>query len=358
MRDRMEDQAESPEAAVAMAVAMLRETIGTDWDYGNDIAGPTVTAIVLGSGLGSLADKIESPVIVPFGDIPGFAHSTASGHRGQLVFGTLGGEPVVAMAGRLHRYEGWSDDQVTFPIRVMHGLGAKRLIASNAAGGVNPKLAVGDIVVLCDQINWLHPRRQIALPKRTEQKETAPSATEAAPGSHAVKHLSPAFDEVSAAGRKPSGSSSLPEHRRARVLPQKNTSPRYPGGLPIGFPAGRRGQIFDPQLVSLALAAAREGGFVAVPGTYLATLGPTYETRAEYRMMRRIGADVVGMSTAGEVLTAANLDMSVLALSIVSNVADPDRAKVADHAEVLEAGDAAAAKLEGIVRRILSGHRV
>ncbi len=354
----MEDQAESPEAAVAMAMAMLRETVATDWDDGNDAAGPTVTAIVLGSGLGSLADKIESPVIVPFGDIPGFAHSTASGHRGQLVFGTLGGEPVIAMAGRLHRYEGWSDDQVTFPIRVMHGLGAKRLIASNAAGGVNPKLAVGDIVVLCDQIKWLYPRQQIAVSQQAVQKETVPSVTEAAPGIHTVKHLAPAFDEVLAAGRKPSGSSSIPEHRSARALPLKNTSPRYPGGLPIGFPAGRRGQIFDPQLAALALSAAREGGFVAVPGTYLATLGPTYETRAEYRMMRRIGADVVGMSTAGEVLTAANLGMSVLALSIVSNVADPDRAKVADHAEVLEAGDAAAAKLEGIVRRILSGHRV
>ncbi|MCS7471148.1 purine-nucleoside phosphorylase [Stieleria sp. ICT_E10.1] len=300
---------------VAMAVAMLRETIAGKWAYANGDTAPsrrpTVTTIVLGSGLGSLADKIESPVIVPFADIPGFAHSTASGHRGQLVFGTLGGDPVIAMAGRLHRYEGWSDDQVTFPIRVMHTMGAKCLIASNAAGGVNPKLAVGDIVVLCDQINWLHARRQFASPKQTAQSENVQGETGAAPD-----------------------------------------------GLPIGFPAGRRGQIFDPQLASLALAAAREGGFVAVPGTYLATLGPTYETRAEYRMMRRIGADVVGMSTAGEVLTAANHGMSVLALSIVSNVADPDRAKVADHAEVLEAGDAAAAKLEGIVRRILSGHRV
>ncbi|QDV42637.1 Purine nucleoside phosphorylase 1 [Stieleria neptunia] len=335
----MMDQTPSQDASVAAAVAMLRETVAPDWEYGWDAAGqtpmqvagqapsqvagqapsqvagqapaPTITAIVLGSGLGSLADKIESPVIVPFGDIPGFAHSTASGHRGQLVFGTLGGEPLIAMAGRLHRYEGWTDDQVTFPIRVMQGLGARRLIASNAAGGVNPKLAVGDIVVLCDQINWLHARRQIAVPDKTVPDKTVPSETGAASA-----------------------------------------------GFTIGFPAGRRGQLFDPQLVSLALSAAREGGFVAVQGTYLATLGPTYETRAEYRMMRRIGADVVGMSTAGEVLMAANLGMSVLALSIVSNVADPDRAKVADHAEVLEAGDAAAAKLEGIVRRILSGHRV
>ena len=117
----------------------------------------------------------------------------------------------------------------------------------------------------------------------------------------------------------------------------------------------QRGQVYDARLAKIALAAARDGGFTAMEGTYLATLGPTYETRAEYRMMRRLGADVVGMSTVGEALTAANLGMCVLALSIVSNVADPDRAKVADHAEVLEAGNAAAAKLEWIVRRVLGG---
>ncbi|WP_182866728.1 purine-nucleoside phosphorylase [Stieleria mannarensis] len=292
--DKSVDLSQPVEASVPAAVAAIRDQIATAWEFGGDGDESTITAVVLGSGLGSLADRIESAVAVPFGQIPGFARSTASGHRGQLVFGTLGGQPLVAMAGRLHRYEGWTHDQVTFPIRVMHAIGATRLIASNAAGGVNPLLAVGDIVVLCDQIDWLHRRRQWGPP--------SPSDAE---------------------------------------------SP--------GFPASRHGPIYDPQLAAIALAAARCGGFHAVQGTYLATLGPTYETRAEYRMMRRIGVDVVGMSTAGEALTAANLGMSVLALSVVSNVADPDRANVADHAEVLEAGGAAAAKLEGIVRRVISG---
>lgn len=263
-----------------------------------------LTAIVLGSGLGSLAEKIESPFAIPFTEIPGFARSTAGGHRGELISGWLGDAPVVAMAGRLHRYEGWTNRQVDFPIRVMHFLGANRFIASNAAGGVNPKLRVGDILVIRDHINWLH--------QRVHQKR-----------------VQVADDESSTAGNS-SGSAA-----------------------PMG--ALRRGQVYDARLAKIALAAARDGGFTAMEGTYLATLGPTYETRAEYRMMRRLGADVVGMSTVGEALTAANLGMCVLALSIVSNVADPDRANVADHAEVLEAGDAAAAKLEGIVRRVIGG---
>ncbi|QEG01639.1 Purine nucleoside phosphorylase 1 [Stieleria maiorica] len=294
MSDIWDDPSPPIDASLSVAVAAIKDRIATTWEFDGDGDGSTITAVVLGSGLGSLADKIESAVMVPFGEIPGFVRSTASGHRGQLVFGTLGGRPLVAMAGRLHRYEGWTHEQVTFPIRVLHAIGATRLIASNAAGGVHPLLSVGDIVVLSDQIDWLHRRRQWARPSQSDAD-----------------------------------------------------SP--------GFPVGRRGQIYDPDLAAVALSAAREGGFHAVLGTYLATLGPTYETRAEYRMMRRIGADVVGMSTAGEALTAANLGMSVLALSVVSNVADPDRANVADHAEVLEAGGAAAAKLEGIVRRVISG---
>lgn len=257
-----------------------------------------ISAVVLGSGLGALADQIESPVTIPFGEIPGFAKSTASGHRGQLLFGTLAGAPIIAMAGRLHRYEGWTNAQVTFPIKVMHALGARCLIASNAAGGVNPKLVVGDIVIISDHIDWLYSQRQVGRPSGASTESCSPDSPE--------------------------------------------------------FPASRLGQIYSPELAAVAMAAARAGGFTAVKGTYLATLGPTYETRAEYRMMRRIGADVVGMSTAVEVQAAANLGMSVLGLSIVSNVADPDRANVANHAEVLEAGDAAAAKLEGVVRRVIT----
>lgn len=289
------------------AVSMLTRTLGTR-ARSLDAHGSTGTAIVLGSGLGSLADKIESPRAIPFAEIPGFARSTAGGHRGQLVFGSLAGEPVVAMAGRLHRYEGWTNQQVTFPIRVMRALGAKRLIASNAAGGVNPKLCVGDIVVITDHIDWLHPGRQ-----------TLPEP-------------------------RPLSASALPESDRAQAIRDMDE-----------FLLQRKARVYDPNLAAIAMSAARNGGFTAVKGTYLATLGPTYETRAEYRMIRHMGADVVGMSTVCEVLVAADLGMSVLALSVVSNVADPDRANVADHAEVLEAGDAAAAKLEGIVGRVIAG---
>ena len=254
-----------------------------------------LTAIVLGSGLGSLAERIESPIEIPFSDVPGCGTSTASGHRGQFILGSLESMPVVAMAGRLHRYEGWTNEQVTFPIRVMHRLGATRLIASNAAGGVNPKLRVGDLVVIRDHIDWLYGR----------------------PGQTTV-------------------STSCP------------VQPASTGGMI------RKANTYDHLYATVALSAARQARFCAIQGTYLATLGPTYETRAEYRMMRRIGADVVGMSTVGEVVAAATCSMRVLALSVVSNVADPDRPNVADHDEVLHAGETAAAKLECIVRRVLS----
>ncbi|OYP32160.1 purine-nucleoside phosphorylase [Rhodopirellula sp. MGV] len=256
-----------------------------------------LTGIVLGSGLGALADKIESTVAIPFAEIPGFGKSTASGHRGQLILGNLDGSAVVAMAGRLHRYEGWSNEQVAFPIEVMVALGIKRFIASNAAGGVNPKLSVGDVVIITDHIDWLHDRQQKALANRRTNSDA--------------------------------GQEFL----------------------------GRAPQPYSSELAEIALAASREHAFCAVKGTYLATLGPTYETRAEYRMMRKIGADVVGMSTVPEVLVAAKAGIPVLALSIVSNVADPDRAIVADHSEVLQAGDAAAVKLEHIVRRVTHAAR-
>lgn len=256
---------------------------------------PTV-AIILGSGLGGLAEKIQQPIAVPFADIPGFAASTASGHRGQLIFGELEQTRVVAMAGRFHRYEGWSRAEVSFPVHVMARLGATQLVVSNAAGGVNPKLKVGDIVVIRDHLDFMRGRFQAA--------NSASSNWNVA-------------DEVS------------------------------------GFSPLRHGDVYDPDLSAIAMQASRESNFAAYEGTYLATLGPNYETRAEYRMMRRIGADVAGMSTVPEVLAAANLGMRTLGLSMVSNVANPDSAIAASHDEVLAAGRAAEAKMEAIVRAIL-----
>ncbi len=194
-------------------------------------------AIILGSGLGGLADKIDQPTKIDFADLAGFARSTAAGHRGQLIVGHFAGVPIVAMAGRFHRYEGHSNAAVAFPVRVMQALGAQRLIISNAAGGVNPKLSVGDIVIIRDHINLMGGERS---------------------DSGAAWQLSPL----------------------------------------------RTGEVYDSAMSELARRTGVEHGFDAIAGTYLATLGPTYETRSEYRMMRRIGADVAGMSTVPEVLAA------------------------------------------------------
>ncbi|TWU05507.1 purine-nucleoside phosphorylase [Stieleria varia] len=257
------------------------------------------TAIILGSGLGGLADRIETPIALDYCDIPCFAKSTASGHRGQLIVGTLNERPVVAMAGRFHRYEGWSNADVGFPVRVMHALGARTLIVSNAAGGVNPKLRVGDIIVIRDHINWLHQRGL--------------------------------------------GSSDQP-------------TVANPADWPLSLGRQRMGELYDSGLASIAMRSAVRNGFTAYEGTYLATLGPTYETRAEYRMMRRIGADVAGMSTVPEVLAAAELGMQVLGLSLVSNVAQVDHGVKADHAEVLQAGQAAATKMEQVVSSVVGSN--
>jgi purine-nucleoside phosphorylase len=255
---------------------------------------PPLAAIILGSGLGGLADEIVDPLPIDYSDLPGFARTSASGHRGQLIFGTLDHVPVVAMAGRMHRYEGHSDERVTFPVRLMAAMGATTLIVSNAAGGLNPVLEVGDIVVINDHIDLAKKRR-------------------------------PYFD-------------------------WQGTQPTTAGDRAVGI---QRPGPYDAELSRVALRAARSGDFVAIAGTYIATLGPTYETRAEYRMMRKFGGDVVGMSTAPEVCVAATHGMRVLGLSMVSNVARPDQPESTDHQEVLDAGKAAQFKLREIVSATL-----
>jgi len=283
-------------------------------------------AIILGSGLGGVVDHIEDPVVLSFADIPGFMTSTAGGHRGQLVLGTIGGVAVVAMAGRLHRYGGWTTDQVTFPVRVMRALGATRLIVSNAAGGVQPRLVVGDIVVIHDHVDWMTGRPYLRF---HSSPTTATQPDLANDQAHAT----------ATNGGQPNGEpSNLAE------------PPRW---QPIDVPR-RSPQVYDPSMMATAFAAARRGRFTAHPGVYLATLGPNYETRAEYRMMRRLGADVVGMSTVPEVLTAASLGMRILALSMVSNVACPDAPRQALHAEVLAAGRQAEPRMLQIVTAVLA----
>ncbi len=256
-------------------------------------------AIILGSGLGGLAEEIEHPIVIDYSELPGFSKSTAGGHRGQLICGRLDGMNVIAMAGRFHRYEGYSDNEVTFPVCLFAALGAGRMIVSNAAGGLTPGLKVGDIVVIRDHIDLVKSASSLVF-------------------------QSPMEDPLSAA-----------LHDRARV--------------------GRTKDLYDERLIDAALSAARRADFHAQLGVYMATLGPTYETRAEYRMMRIFGADVVGMSTAPEVRVACLLGMRVLALSMVSNVARPDTdvPEPANHEEVLAAGRAAAFKLRAIVTESL-----
>lgn len=245
-------------------------------------------AIILGSGLGGVADLIDQAVRIDFADIPGFTTSTASGHLGQLIVGQLKGSPVVAMAGRFHRYEGHDRAAVTFPVCVMNALGADVLIVSNAAGGLNPNYSVGDLVVINGHIDMLGGgTMSVSEPAATEQ----PSRCE---------------------------------------------------------------PLYDETLGNLAIQTGLREGFVVHRGTYLGTLGPNYETRAEYRMMRRIGADLAGMSTIPEAIQASTLGMRVLALSMVSNIANPDAPEIADHEEVLQAGIAAAVKMEAIVRQVVS----
>ncbi len=247
------------------------------------------SAVIVGSGLGEWIERIDAPVVIPFERIPGLAPATAAGHRGELIAGVMEGQPIVVLAGRLHRYEGHDNAAVMFPVWLLARLGAPRLIVTSAAGGLNRQYEVGDLVVLTDHINWM-------------------------PG------------VVPLTGRR---------------------------STPLGSLPGRHGSVYDQQLARGAIEAGLTAGFVVHRGTYLATLGPNFETRAEYRMMRRLGADLVGMSTVPEVLAGIDSGMRVLAVSMVSNLANPDRPQIADHQEVLQAGRRAAVKIEGVIRKVI-----
>lgn len=292
---------EAPDDGVlAAATALIRERVT---GFNGFTVQPTF-GIILGSGLGALADEIEPAVRIPFADLPGFVASTAVGHRGELILGSLFGRPTVAMAGRFHRYEGHSSAAVMFPVHVLAALGVRTLIVSNAAGGLNPDYCVGDIVVLRDHIDMMRAAQGISL---SDLLEATPASK-------------------SADGR---------------------------GTHQSGWPNRLSREVYDREWRDVARSAALAAGFIAHSGTYLGTLGPNYETRAEYRMMRHFGADLAGMSTIPEVLAAAHHGIRVLALSMVSNVANPDRPEIASHDEVLKAGEAAASKMRAIVRAIL-----
>jgi purine-nucleoside phosphorylase len=247
-------------------------------------------ALILGSGLGSLADELDDAVVVPYADVPGFPQSTVHGHRGELAVGGLAGQPVAVMRGRFHFYEGYSMQQVTFPVRVMQALGCDTLIVTNAAGGLRPDWAAGDLMRIADHI---------FLPGMA--------------GHHPL--IGPNDDRL---------------------------GPRFPAMV----------GAYDPELGRLAHAVAAEQGTTLREGTYLMLTGPTFESGAELRMCRAF-ADVVGMSTAPEVVVARHGGMRVLGISLVTNMALPD-GPPANHEEVLEAGEAAKPKFSALLKGVLA----
>lgn len=249
-----------------------------------------LAGIVLGSGLGKLADTIENQIVIPYKEIPHFSASTAIGHKGNLIAGMLGGKFVVAMQGRFHYYEGYPMEQVTLPIRVLKVLGIKYLFVSNAAGGVNYDFKVGDLMVIRDHINLL-------------------------PNPLIGKNL----DEF---------------------------GPRFPDMT----------RPYDPDLIRSAEAIAAKEGIRLHKGVYLAGTGPTYETPAEYKYFRIIGADAVGMSTVPEVIVARHSGIPVFGMSVITNEAHDDYAEdyVNDGDEVVRAADAAADKMTRLFTLLIS----
>ena len=245
-------------------------------------------AIILGTGLGELAEQIAVEATIDYADIPGFPLSTVESHAGRLLCGTLGGRTVVAMQGRFHRYEGYSLHEVTFPVRVLRALGAETLVVSNACGGMHPLWARGDLMLIADHINMLGDNPLVG------------------PNDPA---LGPRFPDMSVA--------------------------------------------YDVSLRTLAREVAAEQGLILREGIYVAVVGPNLETRAEYRMLRGLGADVVGMSTVPEVIVARHGGMRVLGLSIITDMCLPDSLQEATLDEIVATANAAQPKLTALVRGVL-----
>jgi purine-nucleoside phosphorylase len=265
-------------AAVARAAASIRER----FDPRPDVA------IILGTGLGKLGGEIEDAVTIDYPNIPGFPTSTVESHAGRLLCGMLGGRTVIAMQGRFHRYEGYSLQQVTFPIRVLEALGAKSLIVSNACGGLNPAWTAGDLVLIADHINLLGDNPLIG------------------PNDDAM-------------------------------------GPRFPD----------MSEPYDIALRGAARAVAKDAGVPLREGVYVAVAGPNLETRAEYRFLRTIGADVVGMSTVPEVIVAVHAGMRVLGLSIITDMCLPDALEPASLERIIAVAAAAEPRLSAVIRGVL-----
>ncbi len=250
--------------------------------------GAPEVAIILGTGLGALGREIDLEASIDYAEIPGFPLSTVESHSGRLLFGTLGGKSVVAMQGRFHRYEGYSLQEVSFPVRVLHALGARTLIVSNACGVMNPLWDKGELMLIADHINLL-------------------------------------------------GDNPL-------VGPNDDTlGPRFPD----------MSQPYDPALRAIAREVAIHARMILREGVYAAVTGPNLETRAEYRMLRNAGADVVGMSTVPEVIVAVHAGMRVLGISILTDRCLPDALEPATVEEIIAVASGAEPHLTTLVRGVL-----
>ena len=270
---------EDLKAAIEQAAQFIRAT----WEKQPRVG------IVLGTGLGGFATEIDVEATIPYAEIPHFPESTVESHAGQLVCGLLSGRPVVAMEGRFHYYEGYSMQEITFPVRVMRAIGADTLLLSNACGGMNPHYETGDIVIIEDHIN-LMPDNPL------------------------------------------------------RGCNDDELGPRFPD---MCCP-------YDRRLIQAAERLALAEGIRAHRGVYVAVTGPNLETRAEYRFLRGIGADVVGMSTVPEVIVGVHSGMRILGLSVVTDICLPDALEPADVAEIIRIANETEPKLRTIMRRVIA----
>jgi len=244
--------------------------------------------VILGSGLGSFTDDIDIKFTLPYSEIPNFPVSTVEGHKGALVFGTIGDKKVVAMQGRFHYYEGYSMQEVTFPVRVMKYLGVTKLIVSNASGGVNPNYKVGSIAVITDHINM------------------------------------------------------MPEH----PLRGKN-DPRFgPRFVNMSEP-------YSMKMIAQVKAIAQQAGIELFDGVYLGLQGPTFETLHEYKMVKTVGADCVGMSTVPEVIVARHMELETFGISVITDIGSEEHLESITHEEVLKAANAAEPHVRHLIKELI-----
>lgn len=252
-------------------------------------ATPTI-GIILGTGLGALAQDVAIDTVLPYDTIPHFALSTVEFHSGKLLFGTLAGRSVVVMQGRFHFYEGYTMQQVTFPVRVMRALGVQTLLVSNAAGGMNPAFKTSDLMVIDDHISLLLPQNPLTGPNPPELGDRFPDMSEP----------------------------------------------------------------YSKALIDKAFALAPALGITLQRGVYVSVTGPQLETRAEYRMLRQWGADAVGMSTVPEVIVANQMGMAVFGVSVITDMCLPDSLEKADIQKIIAAAGVAEPKMTALIRALVS----